>query len=269
MSNDLPRLTASPSIYEFLSAKADETGRLPEDVRLPDEAPSAPGTVVWAPGALEGVFGHHVDSGEAEAAHRLAELLTRAADKPSRRRLRRLMAGITDNMVEVVDATMERLVELEARRDGIHRVGHWLAATATEREHVKLGIALLSLAGLGDAAGLLRTLGAHDEFTLYAAAAFANGAEDGAESEIWALATLVDGWGRIQCVERLRNTSDPAIRRWMVGLRSPTVRNRNISLHALDLWPADAWPDGARSLIAAIADDDPDEDVCARAQQLL
>ena len=224
MSNDLPRLTASPSIYEFLSAKADETGRLPEDVRLPDEAPSAPGTVVWAAGALEGVFGHRVDSGNVEA-DRLAELLTRAADKPSRRRLRRLMAGITHSMVEVVDATMARLVELEARRDGIHRVGHWLAATATEREHVKLGVALLGLTGVGDAAGLLRTLGAHDEFTLYAAVAFANDPEDDGESEIWALATLVDGWGRIQCVERLRSTSDPAIRRWILrtGFRNSVM----------------------------------------------
>ncbi len=224
MSDDLPRLTASPSIYEFLSARADETGRLPEDVRLPDEAPAAPGELRWAPGALDGVFGHHVGSGEAEA-HQLAELLTRAANKPSRRRLKRLLAGITDNMLEVVDATMKRLVELEPRRDGVRRVGHWLAATATEREKVKLGIALLGIAGVGDAAGLLRTLGAHDEFTLYAAVAFANGVEGGGESEIWALATVVDGWGRIQCVEQLRHTSDPAIQRWILrtGFRNSVM----------------------------------------------
>ena len=55
----------------------------------------------------------------------------------------------------------------------------------------------------------------------------------------------------------------------MVGLRSPTVRNWNMSLQALELWPADTWPDGARPLIAAVADGDPDEDVRARARRLL
>ena len=73
--------------------------------------------------------------------------------------------------------------------------------------------------------GLLRTLGAHDEFTLYAVVAFGNGTEDGGESEIWALATVVDGWGRIHCVERLRHTSDPAIRRWILrtGFRNSVM----------------------------------------------
>ena len=106
----------------------------------------------------------------------------------------------------------------------MRRVGHWLAATATERGPVKLGIALLGVAGVGSAAGLLRTLGAHDEFTLYAAVAFGNGVEDG-ESEIWSLATVVDGWGRIHCVERLRHTSDPAIRRWILrtGFRNSVM----------------------------------------------
>ena len=107
----------------------------------------------------------------------------------------------------------------------MRRVGHWLAATATERGPVKLGIALLGVAGVGDAAGLLRILGAHDEFTLYAVVAFGNGTEDGGESEIWALATVVDGWGRIHCVERLRHTSDPAIRRWILrtGFRNSVM----------------------------------------------
>jgi hypothetical protein len=72
---------------------------------------------------------------------------------------------------------------------------------------------------------LLRTLGAHNEFTLYAVVAFGNGTEDGGESEIWALATVVDGWGRIHCVERLRHTSDPAIRRWILrtGFRNSVM----------------------------------------------
>lgn len=177
----------------------------------------------------------------------------------------------------------------------MRRVGHWLAATATERGPVKLGIALLGVAGVGDAAGLLRTLGAHDEFTLYAVVAFGNGTEDGGESEIWALATVVDGWGRIHCVERLRHTSDPAIRRWILrtGFRNSVMyeylaytaattggllaalRGDDIDRELLDAAGeiiealVMGGPDGARPLIAAVADGDPDEDVRARARRLL
>jgi hypothetical protein len=36
------------------------------------------------------------------------------------------------------------------------------------------------------------------------------------DTELWDLARAVDGWGRIQCVERLRHTEDPAIRAWIL-----------------------------------------------------
>ena len=55
----------------------------------------------------------------------------------------------------------------------------------------------------------------------------------------------------------------------MVGLQSPVVRSRNMSLQALERWPRDAWPDEARTLLTAVADADPDEQVRAKAQQLL
>jgi hypothetical protein len=225
VSDDLPRLTASPSIYELLVARADEDGRLPDYLALPDEEPAKPNGIKWAPGALDGVFGHHNSAGETDAqAAKLAALFTKAADKPNQRRLRRLLAGCTDSVLEVIDPMIERLIELDPPRAGVHRVARWLAETATERGPVKLGIALLGITGVGDAAGLLRTLGAHDEFTLYAAVAFTNGSKDG-ESEIFSLAKVVDGWGRIQCVERLRHTSNQAIRSWILraGFRNAVM----------------------------------------------
>jgi hypothetical protein len=225
VSDDLPRLTGFPSIYELLADRADSHGRLPDDVVLPDEPPTTQDRISWAPGALDGVFGHHTSADETDAqAAKLAALLTKAADKPNQRRLRRLLAGCTDSVLAVVDPMIERLIELDPPRAGVHRVARWLAATATERGPVKLGIALLGVTGVGDAAGLLRTLGAHDEFTLYAAVAFTNGSVD-SETEIWSLARIVEGWGRIQCVERLRKTSDPAIRSWILrtGFRNAVM----------------------------------------------
>jgi hypothetical protein len=70
----------------------------------------------------------------------------------------------------------------------------------------------------------VRVLGAHEEFTLYAAVAVGNGTED-PETELWAMARKVDGWGRIHCVERLRHTTDPAIRDWILrsGFRNSVM----------------------------------------------
>jgi hypothetical protein len=226
MSDDLARLTAVPSIYEFLSAHVDEIGRLPEHLTLPDEEPAAAGAIRWAPGAMDGVLGHHAGPGDDDTApRRLAELVAANSADPNPARLRQLLDESADVALHMLDPTIEQLFPLEPSREGVHRVARWLAATATERGSVKLGIALLGVAGVDDAVGLLRTLGAHDEFTLYAAVAFANGVEDGGESEIWALATVSDGWGRIQCVERLRNTTDPAIRRWILrtGFRNSVM----------------------------------------------
>ena len=46
------------------------------DVTLPDEAPAKPGTVTWAAGAFDGIFGHHSSGGENDSeAQRLAELI--------------------------------------------------------------------------------------------------------------------------------------------------------------------------------------------------
>jgi hypothetical protein len=110
---------------------------------------------------------------------------------------------------------IQRLVELQPDSSALRAVARWLATTAPDRGAVKVGIALLGVTGVGDALDVVRTLGAHDEFTLYVAVALTNGLAD-PESELWALASAVDGWGRIHCVERLRDTQDPQIRSWIL-----------------------------------------------------
>lgn len=58
------------------------------------------------------------------------------------------------------------------------------------------------------------TLGRHEEFTRYAAVALA--ARGDAERDLFALAKAVDGWGRIELVERLADTHDETIKAWML-----------------------------------------------------
>lgn len=218
MWSDLPVVAPGISIYEHVRRHVDPSGRLPEEVGLPDDA-KVMTDLSWVPGAMDGVFGHHGAVAGPERAIEVAGLLTTACRRPSVRNLRALYSGVTsDDVMSYVDALIETLSREPPDRQALHAIGRWLATTAADRGPVKLGIALLGVIGLGTNAAdvaVVRTLGAHEEFTLYCAVAVSNGLAD-PESELWALAASVDGWGRIQCVERLRETTDPDIRAWLL-----------------------------------------------------
>jgi hypothetical protein len=104
---------AGPSIYEALRAAADpSTGRLPANVALPDEPDRATGGLRWAPGALDGVLGHHMGAGDAAPRARaiadaIAALLVEATDE----RLSALCGLVTDGepFLGVADALAQEL----------------------------------------------------------------------------------------------------------------------------------------------------------------
>lgn len=184
---------------------------------LPDEQKSLSGGVRWAAGALDGVRGHGSGGGQSAAkAMAAAEAFANACDRPSEHNLRELYTVVCDDgVLDFIDPMVERLAELRPDMTALQTLGRWLATTASDRGAVKVGIAILGVTGLGRGVGVVRALGAHEEFTLSAAVAMTNGLAE-PESELWALASAVDGWGRIHCVECLRNTKDPAIRSWIL-----------------------------------------------------
>lgn len=213
----LPVVAPGVSIFEHIRRHVDpSSGRLPAEVGLPDDAKVMSDGLRWAPGAMDGVFGHHGAADGADRASDVAGLLTLACRRPSVRNLRTLyMAVADDDVMGYIDALVETLTREPPDRQALHAIGRWLATASPDRGPVKLGIALLGNTGLGGDVAVVRTLGAHEEFTLYSAVAVSNGLTD-PESELWALAASVDGWGRIQCVERLRDTTDPDIRSWLL-----------------------------------------------------
>ncbi|OKJ95638.1 hypothetical protein AMK34_21725 [Amycolatopsis sp. CB00013] len=216
VSVDLPVVMAGVALYEHIRRNLDPSGRLPAEVGLPDDARVMSDRLRWVPGAMDGVIGHHGSADGTDRATEVARLLAMACRRPSARQLRKLYAGVMDDdVMDYVDALMERLGRERLDGRALHRVGKWLAVTAPDRGPVKLGIALLGVTGLGDDVAVVRTLGAHEEFTLFCAVAISNGLP-APESELWALAASVDGWGRIHCVERLRDTTDPDIRSWIL-----------------------------------------------------
>jgi hypothetical protein len=224
----LPRLTARPSIYEFLAARVDATGSLEDsEVELPDAEEAVRGGLRFAAGAVDGAFRPMLsDEDAARAAAAVAGALLRAAARPSRRRLARLSAELAgeDDVLDFLAPMIDLVQQDDAPRSQLHAVARWLATTATGTGAVKVGLAVLGATGVGDDLDVVRLLGAHEELALYAGLAVAWGTAE-PESELWRLASRVHGWGRVQCVRLLAGTEDPAIRSWILreGFRTSVL----------------------------------------------
>lgn len=207
------------SIFEHVRAHLPESGPgLREGGEtLPDDA-EQPGRVRWAPGAWDGVVTHHMRQGEsADKVERLVrEVRFAAAGWPGSWGYARLYRSAQDHgLVTLLDPLLARLREPGPPPPRLHRLGLCLATEARHRGPVKLGISLLGLFPAEAHRDVLLTLGRHEEFTLYAAVALANGQAE-PEDDLWRLARLVTGWGRIHLVERLARSPRADIRDWIL-----------------------------------------------------
>jgi hypothetical protein len=210
-------VTGEP-LLSYIRRHLDAAGRLtPEDLELPDRTYDGDTGLRWAPGAFDGVMGHHAGSGDGDDVQHIAELVIKASKRQSRRRLQKLHDALLaeESALAIADTLLAELTRLRPDAAALRQVGLWVASSSPNREPVKIGLALLGAAGIDGHVDVVRVLGAHDEFTLFAVTALRNGLAQ-PDSDIWALAASVDGWGRIQCVERLRNTTDPQIRSWLL-----------------------------------------------------
>jgi hypothetical protein len=94
-------------------------------------------------------------------------------------------------------------------------LGRYLAFRSGHREAVKFGITLTGLVGSAEDLENLKIIGKNEEFTLYVADAMARLASV-PEQALWDLAKSVHNWGRIQTVERLKETENADIQAWML-----------------------------------------------------
>lgn len=261
-----------PAIYTALRAAALPDGSLPEDFELPD-TPEPTGGIRWAPGALDGVMSHHVGQSDgseraASIAEAIVNLTRKASDGGLKELHERVGEGAILDCVDELAAAISGTADLDA--DRLHDLGAFLATHAAEREMVKLGAALLGMVEGPDDRDVLLTLGACEELTLFAIVAILN-RPDFSERDLWALAQRTRGWGRIQSVERLAGTSDPAIQRWMLreGFRN-SVMNEYLAhqcatdgrlAQALDGEIDDALLAGAAGLLEALINGGPAADI--------
>jgi hypothetical protein len=190
---------------------------------LPDEPPE--GGLRWAPGALDGVKGHHAAAGgEALRTKQVVKALRQLASEPTEANLTHVYRLSKDSILGVVDPVIEALARLHVEPARVHAIGRVLALEAPDREAVKVGVALMGTVAGVDDIDALNVLGVHEEFTLFCAVAIARQGAD-AELRLWQLANRVNGWGRIQLVERLAGTRSAEIRGWLLreGFRNAVM----------------------------------------------
>ncbi len=209
-----------PSLFSHIQNHLDENGQLTKEGReLPDEERVNEGKPLrFAAGALDGIFGHHVGPEDTEKeATRLAGLIKIIAEQNSldeKVELYQLLQQ--DGLVGLIDPTLQKMLEAELPIEPyLHNFARWLAFECPDRGPVKLGIAILGLIQSPEDMDRILTLGKHEEFTLFAAVALTNAAED-PEQQLWQLAQFVDGWGKIHIVERLSGTHNPEIKKWLL-----------------------------------------------------
>lgn len=229
-ANDLFPWTGNESIYSFISRHIDQAGRVaPFGLELPDsEHLYHDKSVRWIAGAMDGVWGHHTDTSEdARIVERLAELVKDLVNNPSYNSQRNLYdAVLASSVLSLVDPLLDYLWRDKGLdQDQLHTAARWLAAEASHREPVKLGIALMGMQYRKEDRELLMTLGKYEEFTLYVAATIARSFPD-ANNTLYELARHVTGWGKISLVERMLPTT-PEIKNWLLreGCRNDIADN--------------------------------------------
>ena len=229
----------------------------------------------WVGGAMDGVFGHHArGSDPTQQVFKIVEALRNLLRKANDRTLQDLYLLIAgDSILSSIDPLLKELNKATPSLDTqrLLETGRYFATRAGHREAVKFGLALIGLVGNADDLAILKAIGKNDEFTLYSAVAIAQIAAN-PEEELWNLAKNVHGWGRIQIVERLKETKNSEIQSWLLreGFRNEVMNEylacicaRAGRLHEalIQQFVDNALLDGAADIIRALIQGGPAEGI--------
>jgi hypothetical protein len=217
---------AGQSIHSWIvqrpPTEAEAFPKLPDDQR---RWPS--GQVAYAAGTWDAVIARE---GGTDAPSEVGDLIIDALTgvQPSVPKLAELYQRlVAENALDYIDTMLTRLRRTRRLPAGrLRLLALWLVRVAPDRNPVKVGIALLNLAGTADDVDLLMTVGRHDEFTLYSVVALRNLLPPGkARHAVWVLAQATRGWGRVQAVRRLGTDLEPEITAWLLreGFRNAVM----------------------------------------------
>lgn len=207
------------SILKFISSNLDSNGRLTAEADdLPDENEDGE-QLKFAPGLMDAMFGIEDSADSQKRVDELANLLKKIADrgdKSSEQEFYRLITE-NDNAISIIDNFLQSIVRKSLSIEPyLFSFAKDLTTRSDQRNAVKFGIAILGLCQNKSVLDSLKILGLHDEFTVYSTIAIAN-LSDNPVHDLWHLAEKVNGWGKIQLVERLAVMDiDQPIKDWLI-----------------------------------------------------
>lgn len=194
------------SIFQRIETLVRTTGELPEDFE-PEKREYAENELRFAPGAMEGILGHH-SLGEGEA-DEFAQTLKTYLDMDSKEALEQFeetkpfrVAGVRDSLLQEI---LNHQNEYPAAK--IANLGYYFACQGNKCESVKLGLSLLALFDFSEneqVCIVLRYLGYCEEFTDYVIMSVESWEEDKKQNLYFELAKKLKGWGKISVVEQMR-----------------------------------------------------------------
>lgn len=207
------------SILKFLNNNVDENGKLSENAGdLPDEIIHNE-KIRFAPGLMDAMLGSEESDDSKKKNIELTKHLKGVALHGNKESGQKFYRIITENegVVGIIDEFLRSIIN-ESLPIEPHLINYArdLIAKSEKRNAVKFGIAILGLCQNKSSLNEIMILGMHDEFTVYATIAIAN-ISDNVEHDLWELAKKVDGWGKIQLVDRLSQRKlNESIKDWLI-----------------------------------------------------
>ncbi len=255
------------SIYEHIVSNLegdDSESTLNEKGQtLPDEALLyEEDSIRWVAGGLDGAFGHHNDPAEAsEFSKALAKAMKQLFKKNSPEALAAFYHLLApESTLNFIDSFMEYAIAADLTEDpSFYALAKWLLKNAPDREPVKAGIAMLGVCATADDQDLFIDIGKHEEFTLFSCVALLHSLAE-PEEALFRLGKAVHGWGRIQVVERLENTTNEEIKAWLLK-----EGYKNNIMYEYTAYQCTTTGD----LLAALKQEEPDDELLIAAGNLL
>ncbi|MBQ3599943.1 MAG: hypothetical protein II992_01915 [Lachnospiraceae bacterium] len=207
------------SIYERINQIIQKEGYVPYDFEL-EERNQNDNEIRFAPGALEGILGHH-SSGKGEDVGKLAAFFKTHLQEESSQIVKEYEKDFGEFKMatcrnELLKEILDHRDEYDANR--LVNLAIYMMVQGEKVETVKTGLVLMALFNMSEeeqVKHVLITLGCCEEFTDYMLSNILSWSEEEQNKVYFELAKKLTGWGKITVVEQLQADTEE-IREWIL-----------------------------------------------------